>query len=95
VLAALAKRPDLPARLAGVRALAVSVSLEPEPRLTASIRAADPDAAKKFQERMASAIAGQDKLQLGIRDEWVAVEGPPAADAWAHLESLLPKSAKK
>ncbi len=93
VLAALAKRPDLPARLAGVRALAVSVSLEPEPRLTASIRAADTDAAKMLQERMASAIAGQERLQLGTQDEWVTVEGPPAADAWTHLESLVPKSA--
>jgi hypothetical protein len=95
VLAALARRPDLPARLAGVRAAAVGVSLEPQPRLTAAIRAADPDAARTLRERVADAAAGREKVRVGGDGAWVTVEGPPAADAWSGLESLLPKPAGK
>ncbi|HVK08850.1 MAG TPA: hypothetical protein VM597_08755, partial [Gemmataceae bacterium] len=65
VLAALAKRPELPARLAGLRAAAVGVSLEPEPRLTAAVRAADPDAVKVLRERAADAAADPVKVRVG------------------------------
>lgn len=95
VLAALAKRPDLSARLAGVRAAAVGVSLEPEPRLTAAVRAADADAARKLRGRVADAAAGREKVQVGGEGAWVMIEGPATADAWTGLESLLPKPAGK
>jgi hypothetical protein len=95
VLAALARRPDMPARLTGVRAAAVGVSLEPEPRLTAAVRAADPDAARTLRERVADATAGREKVQVGGDGLWVTVEGPPQTDAWAGLESLLPKPVGK
>jgi hypothetical protein len=93
--AALVGRPDLPARLAGVRAAAVGVSLEPTPRLTAAVRAAAADAARRLQQRVTDVVAGRDKVQIGGEGAWVTVEGPPEADAWAGLESLLPKPAGK
>ncbi|HET6573914.1 MAG TPA: hypothetical protein VFG68_09960 [Fimbriiglobus sp.] len=95
VVAALAKRPDLPARLAGVRAVAVGVSLEPELRLTAAVRATSPDAASKLKARVTDTLADRADLQVRSEGAWVTVEGPPAADAWAGLESLLPKPAEK
>jgi hypothetical protein len=93
LLAAARKQPDLPARLAEVRAAAVGVSLEPDLRLTAAVRAADPDAAAKLREQ--ATAAGGEKVRVGGDGPWVTVEGPPEKDAWAGLQALLPKPAGK
>jgi hypothetical protein len=95
VLSALAKQPDLPARLAGVWALAVGASLEPEPRLTTAVRADSPNAAEKFQERAVAAAAGKEEVQVGVEGTWVTVDGPPDADAWAGLRAILTNPAGK
>jgi hypothetical protein len=95
VLAALAKRPDLPARLAGVRAAAVGVSLEPEPRLTAAVRAADADAARALREQVADAAAGREKVQVGGDGAWVTAAAPADKGAGELLQAILPKPVGK
>ncbi len=94
--AALAKQPDLPARLATVRAAAVGMSLEPDPQLLVAVRAADPDAAAKMRAQAADAAAGKkESLRIGGEGAWVTAEGPPDKDTWARLQVMLPKPAGK
>jgi hypothetical protein len=83
------QRPELPARLASVRALAVGTSLEPQLKLTTAIRCPDPDAAKRFQDQTANALADQ-PVQIGGDGPWVTVEGTPGKDLFDNLFQLLP-----
>lgn len=69
--AELAKRPDVPALLAGVAQAAAGVSLEPDPKLTAAIRG-EPAALPDIRKRLASAL-GDDATIAGDGD-WVTVE---------------------
>jgi len=92
-IAALLQRPDVPARLASVRAIALGTSLEPQPKLTTAIRWPDADAAKRFQDQTANALAGK-PVQLGGDGPWVTIEGSPEKDVWGGLLQLLPAAKK-
>jgi hypothetical protein len=91
--AALLQRPELPARLASVRAVALGTSLEPQPKLTTAIRWTDPEAAKRFQDQTANALAGK-PVQIGGDGPWVTIEGTPDRDVWGGLLELLPAPKK-
>jgi hypothetical protein len=87
---------DLPERLAKVRAVTAGVSLEPDPRLTAAVRAPDEAAGRKLQDAVAAALAGRDPpVQIGGSGEWVTVESlfDPQKGA-AGLSAVLPKAGK-
>ena len=92
-IAALLQRPELPARLASVRAVALGTSLEPQLKLTTAIRWPDADAAKRFQDQTANALAGK-PVQLGGDGAWVTIEGTPDKDVWGGLLQLLPMAKK-
>lgn len=91
VVAELAKQPTLTARLAGVRAAAAGLSLEPEPQATAAIRAATSDAAARWQDRLTGtdpeATVGRDGL-------WVTISGPAGKGQGGWLRAALPAAGK-
>lgn len=90
-LLAQVRTADWPQRLAGVRAAAAGVSLEPDPRLTLAVRAADAQAVKKLTDGLAKALAGRQSV-IGSTDDWATAELPfdPKTGA-AGLAEALPK----
>ena len=89
------KQPDLPARLATLRAAAIGVSLEPELQLRASVRTPDTASATKLQDQLANALAAKSPT-IGLEGTWVSVALPfDAKDGINDLKDLLPRPAKK
>lgn len=87
--AAFVQRPDLPARLTSVRAVALGTSLEPQLKLTTAIRWPDEIAAKQFQDQTANALADK-PVQIGGDGPWVTIEATPDKDVWGGVLQLLP-----
>ena len=74
-LLARVRKADWPQRLAGVRAAAVGVSLEPDPKLTLAVRAADAAGASKLAGAFTKAFAGKEPV-IGESGEWASAEVP-------------------
>ena len=89
------KQPDLPARLATLRAAVIGLSLEPELQLRAGVRTPDTASATKLQDQLANALAAKSPT-IGLEGTWVSVALPFDAKAGLNgLRDLLPKAAPK
>jgi len=91
-VATLMSQPDLPARLANVRAVAIGISLEPDPKQAGWLRAPDAAASKKFSETAATTFAGK-PVTIGEAGDWVSVESPfdPKQGLTSGVLGMLPK----
>lgn len=67
------KRPELPQRLADVRAAAAGVALEPDPKLTLAMRAATPPTVAKLEGRFTAAFSGKEPM-IRTTGDWVSGE---------------------
>jgi hypothetical protein len=90
VVAEVLKQPTLSKRLAGGKAAAVGVSLEPEPQATLAIRAAGDEEAVKLRE----SLSASPPAMIWREGPWVTVGGPAGNGQGGWLRELLPKSAK-
>lgn len=88
--AGLLNQPDLPARLANIRAAALGISLEPDPKLLVAVRSPDEASAKKLAENVAIKLGPKPVTVVG---DWVSVESPfdPKQGLSAGVQALLPK----
>jgi hypothetical protein len=90
VIAEAMKQPTLSKRLAGGKAAAVGISLEPDPHATVAVRAAgDEEAAKLLDWLTVSPPA-----ESGRQGAWVIIVGPAGTGQGGWLRELLPKSAE-
>jgi len=90
--AGLLKEPDLPARLASIRAVVIGVSLEPDPKMLGGVRSPDEPTSKKLADTAAASLAGK-PVTIGEAGDWVTVESPfdPKQGLTASVQGLLPK----
>ena len=89
------KQPDLPARLATLRAAAIGLSLEPELQLQAHARTPDTASATKLQDQIANTLAAKAPT-IHLESTWVSVALPyDAKQGLNGLKDLLPKPAPK
>ena len=80
--AGLLKQPQLTARLAGVQAAVIGVSLEPDPRLITALRGNDPATAQKWQANLPGAT---------VAGDWVIRDAPFDPKQPTGLLNALPK----
>lgn len=83
-VAQILKQPDIPKRLAPVRAVAAGLSLEPDPRLGVLVRGKDADAVAELNKSLDKLFG--DKSAVTTEADWVGVAGPVDAssvpDGW-------------
>lgn len=80
LFAGVAKRPDIPKRLKGVRAVAIGLPLRPDLGAVASVRFADANAAQAFDAKSRPKLAGL-PMELAVEKEWVTVQMPESSFA--------------
>jgi len=90
--AGLLKEPDLPSRLANIRAVVIGVALEPDPKMLGALRSPDEATSKKLADTAAASLAGK-PVVIGESGEWVSVESPfdPEARARAERSRIVAK----
>lgn len=87
VVAQFLRQPELVKRLAPIRALAAGMSLEPDPKLSVSLRGKDAAAVAELKASLEKSFS--EKATVTADADWATAEGP--VDAVNGLTGVLPK----
>lgn len=87
VVAQFLKQPELVKRLSPLRALAAGMSLEPDPKLSVSLRGKDAAAVAELKATLEKSFG--EKASVTADADWANAEGP--VDAVSGLTGVLPK----